>query len=305
MSVRGYEPIFVCFFVNAVFCGPSVEQKFENGTKKVVPPLSLETLFAELRQESKIMAEAHLGSMLLVASYGDQFYNLQEEVSNECQRTLAATVSMTTNLCTFEKVDDIMDAVMADSYEDILYTHELKHPLQFLCNRIEQRFLYTSTNDPPLYAEFTRLKEAMKNRTLTRRKPYLIKISRSEKELGAFYLHMMKIPQMAKYLAHEGFEDQLYPSEAYNRTFYILAKSILTVARKDTFKDRVQELYDQTLSEVADFISRTQYEKLRVLNDNKTYWFTEIIMTKLKKCFDENPSLKVELEKTVEEMEKL
>lgn len=226
------------------------------------------------------------------------------QIGNECQRTLAATVSMTTNLCTFEKVDDIMNTVMTDGYEDILFARELKHPLQFLCDRIEQRFLYISTTEPSLYTQFTRIKEAMKNRTLTGRKPYLIKISKSEKELSTFYLHMMKIPQMAKYLAHEGFEDQLYPSEAYNRTFFILAKSILAVARKDACKDSVQELYDKTLCEVADFISRTQYEKLRVLDDNKTYWFTEIIMTKLKKYFDENPLLKVELEKTMDKMEK-
>lgn len=83
MSFHGYCLLFVYLFVNdIVFCRPSLEQKFDNATKNVVQPLSLETLFAELRQESKVMAEAHLGSMLLVASYGDNFYNLKEEVSN-------------------------------------------------------------------------------------------------------------------------------------------------------------------------------------------------------------------------------
>lgn len=282
---------------------PSADARPENGTRPAAP-LSLEALFAELRRESKTMAEAHLGSMLLVASYGDHFYNLEEQLSDACQRTLAATVSMTTTLCTFEKVDAIMDAVMADGYEDILYTRLLKHPLQLLCERIEQRFLYASVEDPPLYGHFSRLKEAMRNRTLTRRKPYLIKISKSEQELGTFYLHMMKIPQMAKYLAHEGFEDQLYASDAYNRTFHVLAKAVLAVAFSDQFRDRVEQLYDKTLGEAAHFISRTQYEKLRLLADNKTYWFTEIVMTKLRTYFDEDPALKAELDKAMVAVEK-
>lgn len=250
--------------------------------------ISFKEFYTFLRAQSQDIFDVHMGLMYLTASDGDEFYNFEQSVSRNCLRVAQATMKIYLNFSTSNEISNIKDKAMADVYETVKTTKELKHPLEFFCNETEKLVL----QHPTLASIYLQLKNSV-NISETPRKRYFNTIF--DRNLVQNYTKFFSIPGFIKATMQEEFTNQANESEAYNTHYNVLARAIIEVSRKGKYREKIEKIQENVLSEIKSLIEKSGNIFENFTDDDKTLKFTLTMMDKYEKYFNDDPNLHREL----------
>ncbi|KAK7595146.1 hypothetical protein V9T40_001579 [Parthenolecanium corni] len=180
----------------------------------------------------------------MVASYGDCLYEVSENWSTDCSRTIRAAFLMQEKLAISEEVSKVTkDAIKAvkDTLRKTNVSEE--HPLESYCRSIEKDFAQNSN----LSVLFEKVKEVTKLDNVTCRLPYSRVLLKSEVSLQLLLIDKLDIPELAKLFAGMSFKKFLDNSDYSPSLMDIFVKTCVAMAKKERFSDSIQKIFEKTL----------------------------------------------------------
>ncbi|KAK7595150.1 hypothetical protein V9T40_001583 [Parthenolecanium corni] len=182
----------------------------------------------------------------MVASYGDCLYEVSENWSADCSRTITAAFLMQEKLAISEEVSKVTkDAIKAvkDTLRKTNVSEE--HPLESYCRSIEKDFAKNSN----LSVLFEKVKKVSKLDNVTRRLPYSRVLLKSELSLQLLLIDKLDIPELAKLFAGMSFKKFLDNSDHSPSRMVIFVKTCVAVAKKEKFADSIQRIFEKTIND--------------------------------------------------------
>jgi len=253
-------------------------------------PISLDEVYKLLRNQTKDTFHMQMGLMLVTASDGDEFYDLEQTVTVDCQRTVRAITKMYLDFATAKQISDLEEAAISDAFEAVKRSSQLRHPLELFCDALGKAIRRTS-----LAAEYKKAKQGLNGTAPASRRRYFGAIFSSYSAVVENYTDFFKIPGFVKATMQDEFLKQANASEAYNGTYNALARAIVEVAKKGQYSKKIREIQEKVLSEIGSLIAKSGNIFDNFLDDGKTLTFTLTMMEKYEAYFNEDRELKKEL----------
>lgn len=301
----GLKKVFKCFtavlsmFDFRVFiflCGFALLSEFGvDGARIKDKTLTMAKLNRELRKEHKDFFSYHVLSMLIITAYGDHLYNITDEtISPECLKTVKATITMEMQLTIGKEMGSLLVTAIEDSMDEFGKDKgSTKHPLEFVCPRLEKAFAVK----PTLNRSYENAqKNLMKGFTGGGRPPYSKELFVRKSAIGLFMMKKLKVPDIARYICNEEVQNQVEEGDAYSTRTHLFVKSIIAVAEKEQFAESIQRMYEQSLDEIVSQITPNVSIDTLLLPDEKTFWFLPEVLKIFYKNLSKDAVLKKEIE---------
>lgn len=257
------------------------------------PPISLATLYRELRNQSSEWAVWQLHNMFAAAVNGDEFYKLEVDLSDRHRQTAAVVMKMLLQFPTQEETGALLNRAIVYTLQKLSNSSHLRHPLEVVFDQLDERLRENSN----LNATYDRLMADSQNSISTSdRKRYFTRVFNMDAGYFPVKPNFMVIPGNLKLMLREGFREKLqYGGYRSKTTFdeYVLANAIYRLGRTEEHKDEVERIREKVTSEILSLMLK---EKL-VPFFFETDWFVKEMLLRMERSLNEQPDLRRELVK--------
>lgn len=226
-----------------------VQMKSLSAKNKKYPTISLSLLIDELQKESPKFLEEHLQFIFVMTSLGETPYKLSKNVSAECFRTGRASMLLFEDLAEGYVAAQKAEAAFEAAARDIRSVKPDEHPLESVCQKVAVKY----AEDATLASSFEKAKQrAASEKLRVNRRPLARQIVTSEVELALEVLSLLDKPSFLKFVFVSSFLDELNETEATSTRLHFFALSVVAVARKSEFADKLQGFYEKAINDMVD-----------------------------------------------------
>ncbi|KAK7579783.1 hypothetical protein V9T40_000412 [Parthenolecanium corni] len=254
-------------------------------------------LFSYLKEQSDDYVENLLQQALAAASLNRNLFDIEEIIGEDCQRTAKAIADMYEELPIVVEVDKVIRRSSHTAVLTLKNSSTMSNPAEFICKSIEEvigEFLV-------LYPEFQHLKKVARLKISGR--PYFMEIPKSPLQATEMFYRGISDLQAARIVTIGVFVDYVEIKNASDEG-YVVAKTILTLAKRADLTNITQRLFTKIVTEISvKAVAEAQKENhLRKSSVQFISFFVNLYrmqtMERLNRAFTEDSTLKNEYEDT-------